>query len=355
MDGGRNLLQSTQLAERAIAAMTRHAVPPTPRNYAVWYAHVTGHLPELSTMIEQMIAGGQAFTPEQNDDLYVRFVAHDTQLDSLQQASDQLHSTLSRMMSVIESATGDTSSYNDRLGAYSERLQSGPTREALTSILAELATETQSVLARSRRLEDRLVESAGEISHLRENLVVLQREAMTDALTGIPNRGYFERRLRDAAETARLHGEPLALLFVDIDHFKKFNDTYGHQLGDQVLRLVARTLTDCVKGRDTAARFGGEEFAILLPNTSLKNAALLAEQIRATLVRRRIVRKNSGDELGVVTVSIGVGAWRPGDEAADLLARADAALYQAKRSGRNRVATEQQLESERLADLKVPA
>src|SRR6185437_6898731 len=147
----------------------------------------------------------------------------------------------------------------------------------------------------NEQLESRLSQSSGEIKELRQNLAAVRHEAMTDALTGIANRKSFELTLRNAARDAVETGEPLALLFIDIDRFKHFNDTYGHQLGDQVLRLVARTLTDCVKGRDTAARSGGEEFAILLPQTRVVDAMRLAELIRKTMMRCKIVSKTSGD------------------------------------------------------------
>jgi diguanylate cyclase len=163
---------------------------------------------------------------------------------------------------------------------------------------------------------------------------------MTDALTGIPNRKSFETRLREAARDAMENDEPLCLLIADIDFFKRFNDTYGHQIGDQVLRLVARTLTDSVKGRDTPTRFGGEEFAIVLPQTSLSAARVVAEQIRLGLTRRKLVGRDRRDDYGSVTLSFGAAQFRPGESLATFVDRADAALYRAKREGRNRVATE---------------
>ena len=144
-------------------------------------------------------------------------------------------------------------------------------------------------------------------------------------------------------------GEPLSVLIADIDHFKHFNDTYGHQLGDQVLKLVARTLTKSVKGRDTPARYGGEEFAIILPQTRLKDASVVADQIRQTITRHKLVGKESGDDYGVITLSFGASQYRPGEPLGNLVRRADAALYHAKRSGRNRVSTEEMVDLERLS------
>jgi diguanylate cyclase len=355
MADGREFFQAKPLAERALALMLRYEVPPTPRNYAVWYAHAAGQLADLSSTIELMIAHAEEFTPERNDALYARFIGSDPELNTLQQAGEHLNSTLSRIITYLEESTGETRTYNERLDEYSERLEAKPGLDGLRDIVTELASETQRVLDTGRRLEDQLMHSSGEITQLRENLAVVQREAMTDVLTGIPNRSYFERRLRELTTEATQEKAPLSLLLIDIDHFKHFNDTYGHQLGDQVLRLVAKTLTDCVKGRDVTARFGGEEFAILLPNTALRDAKTVAEQIRATMLRRRIVRKNSGDELGMVTLSLGVSSLRRGEVSTYFIGRADAALYHAKRNGRNRVASEDECVVTLTQPLAIPA
>jgi diguanylate cyclase len=166
---------------------------------------------------------------------------------------------------------------------------------------------------------------------------------LTDALTGIPNRKFFDGRLKEATREAVRNKEPMSLLLCDIDHFKRFNDTYGHQIGDQVLKLVARSLSDSVKGRDTPARIGGEEFSIILPRTTLEQAVIVANQIRNAIVRRKIVDKTTQDNYGEITLSFGAALYRPDEPIAELIRRSDAALYHAKRTGRNRVSTENEV------------
>jgi len=156
-------------------------------------------------------------------------------------------------------------------------------------------------------------------------------------LTGIRNRKAFDIELADAVDQARRTAEPVSLFMCDIDHFKSFNDTWGHQTGDQVLRLVAQCLSENVKGRDTAARYGGEEFAVILRRTSLSAALSLAEQIRTSVESKRLVKRSTGETLGRLTISIGVSEFVKNDGIADLLQRADACLYAAKNGGRNRV------------------
>jgi diguanylate cyclase len=129
----------------------------------------------------------------------------------------------------------------------------------------------------------------------------------------------------------------------DIDHFKRFNDTWGHQTGDQVLRLVANCLSENVKGRDTAARYGGEEFVVILRQTALDGAAKLADQIRGNVENKKLVKKSTGDILGTITISIGVAQLRADDTPELLIQRADRALYRAKNTGRNRVVPETEL------------
>jgi diguanylate cyclase len=129
-------------------------------------------------------------------------------------------------------------------------------------------------------------------------------------------------------------------LLTDIDHFKKFNDTYGHQTGDQVLRLVALAVKQNVKGHDVACRYGGEEFAVLLPHTSLRQAVTVAEHIRRAVLTKELVKRSTGENLGRITISIGVSSFVAQDTVQSMIARADAALYAAKAAGRNLVRCE---------------
>jgi len=166
----------------------------------------------------------------------------------------------------------------------------------------------------------------------------LQRLARTDAMTGLRNRGAFDEALDDEASRARRTGRTLSLLFVDVDHFKAYNDYYGHQAGDEVLRAVARCLSLCMRrAADVAARYGGEEFVAVLPETDATGASTVAETVRAAIYALNLEHVKSPH--GRITVSIGTVTARGGAECAteSLVKRADAALYEAKSAGRNRV------------------
>jgi diguanylate cyclase len=192
----------------------------------------------------------------------------------------------------------------------------------------------------NNKLEARLNASKQEINQLQENLEVVRTESLTDPLTSLANRKFFDQALSKAIADAFAKQEPLSLLMTDIDHFKTFNDTFGHLTGDQVLRLVALSVKQNVKGQDLAARYGGEEFAVILPDTVLRSGVTVADHIRRAVMTKELMKRSTGEHLGRVTISIGVASLRPDDSAASLLGRADQCLYAAKRSGRNQVVCE---------------
>src|SRR5207302_9224346 len=161
-------------------------------------------------------------------------------------------------------------------------------------------------------------------------------ETLTDPLTTLGNRKYFDRAIAAAVQSASACSEPLSLLMLDIDHFKSFNDNYGHLTGDQVLRLVAMSLKQTIKGHDLTARYGGEEFAVVLPNTALRQALTVADHIRRAVMAKELKKKSTGEILGRVTISVGVSMLQASEDVDALIDRADACLYAAKRNGRNR-------------------
>jgi diguanylate cyclase len=176
---------------------------------------------------------------------------------------------------------------------------------------------------------------------LRENLAKVTTESERDFLTGTFNRKTFDKRLLEAMQEAKEKRTELVLVMLDVDHFKKFNDTFGHLIGDEVLKIVARTLTDSVKGMDTVARYGGEEFAVILPKTPIGGGMIVADAIRKTIAGRELKRKDTGANYGQITISAGVASFRHDKDTPEtLVKRADEALYRSKHAGRNRVTQE---------------
>ena len=236
--------------------------------------------------------------------------------------------------------TGD---YGRALSGMRGELGGNQSPAALRKLVDGLLGATRAMEERTNNLEDELQSSSQQIVELKTQLEDVRKESRIDQLTGIANRKAFDVELQKSHEDAVETGAALTLLMCDIDYFKTFNDTWGHQTGDQVLRLVANCLSENVKGRDTAARYGGEEFAVILRQTALDNAVHLADQIRSTVESKKLVKKSTGDILGRLTISIGVAQLTRQDSAETLVQRADTCLYRAKHTGRNRVVGEAEL------------
>ena len=317
--------------------MAQRTIAPSPTHYLIWYSHCSGCYPELSERLRRIEDKGEAFTEGRLAELHERFFGTGRQVRLLDETCQRIELTMNHLLVQVGGVSRDAGAYGDKLATFSSELDQVRQAPDVQALIGHILVETRAMQGRARRLEVDLGQSSQQIEELRTDLAKAQRDANTDSLTGIANRKYFDYEFGAAAEESRLKKLPLSLLFADIDHFKRFNDTHGHQVGDQVLRLVAQVLTSSVKGRDLAARYGGEEFAVLLPQTDLEGARHLAEQIRRTVANSRIRLKSNGRHLGAITLSVGCAQYDPREALSDLIRRADEALYQAKRQGRNRV------------------
>ncbi len=339
-----SLAQALEYARAALSLATERSVPPTPENFAVWYEYAVGDNPDLKKAIDILVSNGKSFTTEVSRELYEQFLGLDLKDRTLRSASDRLGSTIREVTALVTDAGAGAKTYGRALVDLTGEVTPESTADTLQSTIRRLLIETQASIQRNAVLEDRLKHSASQIEQLKQDLDEVRKQANTDPLTGLANRKAFDDRLLEAAAEAMETGGGFCLLFCDIDRFKAFNDNHGHQFGDQVLKLVARCLRDGIKGSDLPARYGGEEFAVLLPGCTLQNAVTIANRLRETIATRRLVRRSTGEDVGAVTISIGVAQFELGEPVADLIGRADKALYTAKREGRNRVVSQTALE-----------
>ncbi|MEZ5668900.1 MAG: GGDEF domain-containing protein [Alphaproteobacteria bacterium] len=331
------------IAGSSFDRMRQFGNQPIPRNYEVWFAYFSGSRPDLSAMIDNLIDEHQKVGDADLEQIYNRFLQDSNTEHELRETTAKIEETVGQVLNLVGTAGADTRTFGEVLSGASGRLDAALDVDTLRSVTSELITNTRQMLQRSRVLEAQLSRSNQHILELRNHLVSVREEVMTDALTGIPNRRFFDSVLRELASLSATSERPLCLCMVDIDHFKQFNDRYGHQIGDQVLKLVAKVLRDSVKGRDVAARYGGEEFVILLPETRLRDATLLADQIRELVASKNLVKRTTGETIGSVNLSIGVSQYRRHESVQSFMSRADSSLYLAKNSGRNRVCNETML------------
>lgn len=326
-------------AEIALKRMKSLRLPATPRNFEIWYAYATGFHPSLNQSVNETITRTGTLGDLDIERMFSNYLSPTRQGERIDEVGGRLLHEIEQIMSSVDATVYSASKRSESLAGVSRSIQ-GADRDALRGIVATLVQTAKEMGDVNQTLESRLNASKHEIAKLQETLEVVRNESLTDPVTSLANRKFFDQSLSGAISESILRNEPMSLLMTDIDRFKTFNDTYGHITGDQVLRLVAACLKQNVKGQDIAARYGGEEFAIILPNTSLRSADTLANQIRRAVMSKKLVKRSTGEQLGSVTLSIGVATLNRDDSPQSLIDRADTCLYAAKRCGRNRVICE---------------
>jgi len=321
---------ATSTANRANRLMTQHGVPPTPDNFSVWFYYVMGGSLTLKKTVDILIANKRKFDAVVNRDLYITYVNPHSSTSG--DFPEQLRGVIASAQEFLSTAISDNRTQMENLGEVKSECQAAVDPR---SIIEKLVKELSHATTRSSALEANFLQTTKDLDQIKDSLKQAEEHSNTDALTGLANRRSLEAFLRAAQITAMEAGTPLSILMIDIDHFKKFNDTYGHQVGDQVLRLVGKVLGESVRDCDLAARYGGEELMAILPGASVEACFEAAERIRRRIAEARLTRRTTGEEISSVTVSIGVAQFRMGETAEGMIERGDKALYQAKHAGRN--------------------
>lgn len=333
--------------EAAIGQLRRNEIPAYPRNYELWYTYCAGFNHALNKAVNDILRSSGRISMEEINAIYAQFLAPSRLGDRIEEVGGKISDEIKEVVDAVEKTIAQNSRYCDSLSGATSQLESADNAVMISSIVKDLITATRAAEVTNRMLESQLADSRKQISEMQQSLDAIRFESLTDELTTLANRKHFDQSIERAVVNADEAHDTFSLLITDIDHFKSFNDTYGHQTGDQVLRLVGLAVKQNVKGQDIACRYGGEEFAIILPRTNLDHARTVADHIRVAVMSKELVKRSTGENLGYITISIGVSTWRPGDTVQSVIERADGALYLAKRTGRNRVCTEIDLMADR--------
>lgn len=328
------------VAKRAFELMEKKRTPANPLNYELWYNYALGQDKKLITAVNDALSKSDVLDAEDAKLIYDECISNQQITEKIEELSGQMGLEADQIAAMVTASLGATASFGDSMEDITGKLEQVTSSKQLKSVLGSAVTATRQMEDHSRKLERKLEESKKKIEELNKNLDQVRSESRTDGLTGIHNRKSFDEHLKSLTDQAVETGSEVCLLLGDIDHFKKFNDTYGHQTGDQVLRLVARSIKNNVKGRDVPARYGGEEFAIILPHTNLRDTVKLGDYIREVIQGKELVKRSTGESLGTVTMSFGAARYVAGESPQELIKRADACLYAAKRGGRNQIKAE---------------
>ncbi|MCP4077781.1 MAG: GGDEF domain-containing protein [Gammaproteobacteria bacterium] len=328
-------MQASEYLRLVLPFLAEHKLPASPLNYQIAYDFISGGNLALKEALHELIKQPDEPSEKSLLALYKQHVVKDDK--ALESVRLGLQKIITNIRSGYDDSNEDLDDYVNSLNDFANVLN-----DSIDP--AELAGEVQKVMENTRlkelsqqKFDSKMSDMMGEVETLRRQLEQVREESLTDSLTGIANRKAFDQILDQEIQHSIEQETSFCVVLADIDHFKKFNDTYGHLIGDKVLRFVGPTIKSCVKGKDTAARFGGEEFVIILPDTRIKGAEIVANQIRETISKNVLKDKARNQKYGKVTISLGIAQFKQGEQANDLLKRTDQALYKAKENGRNRV------------------
>ena len=334
--------KTASLLRVAIPQMSKLDIPLTPENYHVWYEYTMGTNDELTKAINVLLKGEKKFTSQVNKHLHSTYISNSAE-DKLRAYQQDVQKLVAQLFEKINGMTKKTQSFSSSLDKYNNVLQDNPDINTVTGLITNLIDETDSVLQNNETMESELQSMNKEADDLKQSLLTLNTAAFTDQLTGIPNRRAFDNTIEELYDNYQEEKEIFSVLIIDIDFFKKFNDTFGHTVGDSVLTYVANVFKGGVKGDDKVARYGGEEFVILLPHTGYDGAIAVGNNLREKVAGKNLVSTDGNTSYGHVTVSIGVAVMSDEDDMESIVVRADKGLYFAKDNGRNRVCGERDL------------
>jgi len=329
-----------ETSDKALDLMSIHNVIPSPSNYQVWYQYVSEDNMSLNNAINEMIKKRKSFTSKVSDNLYERFFSNDQEQSIITNTGQNIQAELVKIAKSVREINNGTAKYSASLGDSLRGMDNIPGGTELKSIISDLLIDTKDMASSNNAAQQKLQESAKTVQKLQTTLEAVRQESLTDMLTNIGNRKAFEDNLKTVIKQTIEKENELCLIIGDIDHFKNFNDTWGHHVGDQVLKAVAHSMKTRVGDMGMAARYGGEEFVILMPDISLEKACELADNIRLSISQRSMKRKSTGESIGKITCSFGVAKYRLNEHRNDFIERADAALYRSKSNGRNMITTE---------------
>jgi diguanylate cyclase len=326
-----------QWARKAIEAMETHKVWPTALNFELWLHYVAAKDSEVAAEIDTVLSSGEHFTDQVGEEIAAQHLPAAKLSGEILNAGKRMSKELDSVHKAIETARETSELYGQTLATASESLVGQEGADAVRQMVQSLSSATQRVREENQVLESQLADTTDELGRLREHLEQVRRDAMTDGLTMLANRKAFDEALESACAAADETDEVVTLAVVDIDHFKIFNDTWGHQTGDQVLRYVASVIGRVGgEGRRVAARYGGEEFAVIFPGEGSDVALAALESAREEISSRTLKRRSTNEDLGAITISTGIAEHKKGGPPVALLETADGALYASKRAGRNR-------------------
>jgi diguanylate cyclase len=331
---------AARLAAKAMDHAHRHRSPPRPRAYEVWYTYVTGDDPALRARVDSELIKADVVDLDTIEQIYEEHFLQKRLSSGMTRIGDELDAGLRDTIAVVRDGLGSNQKFIASLKQAHTRMASVSRNHDAKKVVMDLLDLGYAHSAQTEFVSTELTKARTQVMELQRELLRMRDSAYLDYLTQIPNRRHMDEVLEREISLAMANHTPLSFALGDLDKFKGLNDTHGHAVGDAVLKHFAGLMKNNVKGQDTPARFGGEEFALIFPKTMVFGASHVTDKIRKLLAETDFILSRDRSSIGQVTVSFGVTQLLPNDTMADLIRRADELLYRAKKLGRNRVETD---------------
>ncbi|MDN3611474.1 GGDEF domain-containing protein [Vibrio ostreicida] len=328
--------KSTANLKKAVPLMMQNHVAATPANYALWYTYVDNALPEMNLAMDNIIDNYGLCPPAAGEKLYNSYIASRAETD-MKDLRVNIELLVGQVSSSMTDTLADTSHFSEVIDKSFEHLEKvddeAMSIDDVMKVVRQLIAESKEIRHSTTFLNNQLETATEEIQRLKSQLVEVQQDALFDSLTSLYNRRAFDKDLATLCQAE----QKMCLILADIDHFKNFNDTYGHLFGDAVIKGIAKRLQTSSRDGIHAYRYGGEEFALIMPHKTLRIARQFADGLRRSIEKLSIKDRRTGKQIGNITASFGVAELEAGEHPSSVIDRADKLLYEAKELGRNRV------------------
>lgn len=328
-------MEVSSIAQSVVSLLASREIAATPSNYSLFFRYMQGTEQDLIASIDTYMQSGIAFDEVILNELKDEFPDPEITKE-VEKKQSSVSKVISEMFLKISDFSGESNKLSESIKKNASQLSESSSVEDITSVVSSILEDAEQFEEYNTNFQSEIDEITKELSDLKKEYAEMKTVSLTDELTQIANRRALDEKLKESLELYQNNKLPtLSLCMVDIDHFKQFNDSFGHLTGDKVLKYVAQRLKQMVTENDFVSRFGGEEFLLLLPDRQLSEAAQLATEINHYFNSTNLT--GSKQNLGKITVSIGVAEYRNSESSEEFIERADRALYAAKEDGRNQV------------------
>ncbi|MFT6071752.1 MAG: diguanylate cyclase [Alphaproteobacteria bacterium] len=340
-----NHTKEIELSQQTLSELQKNNIPPTPKCYEVMYHFLKNDNIELTNAINKFLETNEQISEILLLKIHASILSYETMARTVNIVTNLLTKQLTSFNDSVSTSDQELNVFADAINSFSQYIDDDINVTNDNNIITYITEATSRIKNKIKELDNSLNTSQDEIRKLQSYLENMCQESMMDPLTSLSTRKRTDQVLSISIRNSLETSQSMSVLFIEVDHYDDFYKKWGQVTSEQILRFIASSLRENIKGRDTAARYSTSLFLLILPKTTSTGAFTLAEHIRNTIERKRIIKKTTGEFLGRVTVSCGISEFRTGESVGCLVNRAEKILSIAKQNGRNCTMTEKDAEN----------